>query len=122
VLKRIKTSGGREKFRLLAKSPIEGLNKYLGTRERIKLDTPLRVRKGNIVALVVPNWAPVFATRQKASSNSWRASRQPGKCGAGSVNQSSPQLKLNSNRVYGCKFSGVRLLYTATLTDAPPGE
>lgn len=122
VLKKIKTSSGKEKFRLLRKGPVEGLNKYLGTKERIKLATPLKVRKGNFVALAVPTWAPVFAPGQSAASNRWRASRQPGKCGANSVDQSAPQLKLDSNRFYGCKFSGERLLYTATLAEVPAGE
>lgn len=119
ILKKIRTSGGKEKFRLLRKSPVEGLNRYLGTKERIKLAKPLRVRKGNFVAIAIPTWAPIFAPGQTPADNRWRASRQPGKCGAGSVDQSSPQLKVDSNRFYACKFTGERLLYTATLTNAP---
>lgn len=115
VLRKVRDSAGREKFKLLRRSPVEGLSKYLGTRERIKLSSPLRVRKRNFVALSVPTWAPVFAPTQNRGSNRWRASRQPRKCGAGSVNQSSPQLKPNSSRLYGCRFTGSRLLYTATL-------
>lgn len=117
VLKKIKTPEGREKFQLLRKSPVEGLSQELGTTTRFKLDRPLNARAGNFVALSVPTWAPVFALGLDSATNKWRASRQPGKCTAASVDSSAPQLKVNSKRFYGCTFQGSRLLYTVTLTN-----
>lgn len=116
VLRKIKTPKGEEKFKLVSKSPVEPLTQELGTKATFKLDSPLKVRKGSFISLAVPTWAPVFATGQDAESNRWRSSRQPGKCGAGSVSKSSPQLKVGSKRFYACKFRGERLLYTVTLS------
>ena len=117
ILKKVKTPQGNEKFQLLRKSPVEGLSKELGTVATFKLNKPLTARAGNYVALAVPTWAPVFALGQSAAQNKWRASRQPGMCTAASIDQSSPQLKVDTKRFYGCTFSGSRLLYTATLTN-----
>lgn len=117
VLKKFKTSGGKDKFRLLRKSPVEGLSQELGTTARFRLDKALNVRKGNFVALSVPTWAPVFALGLNSDSNRWRASRQPGKCSSAFIDQAAPQLKVDSRRFYGCTFRGSRLLYTATITN-----
>ena len=122
VLKKFKTSTGSEKFRLLRKSPTEGLSQELGTTAVFRLDKPLNVMKGNFVALAVPTWAPAFALGQSTDSNRWRASRQPNKCSAAFIDVASPQLKVDSRRFYGCTFRGSRLLYTATVTNAVTGS
>ena len=116
VLKKFQTSDGQEKFRLLRKSPVEGLSQELGTTAQFRLDKPLNVMKGNYVALAVPTWAPVFALGLNTDSNRWRASRQPGKCSSAFIDEAAPQLKVDSRRFYGCTFRGSRLLYTATVT------
>ena len=116
VLKKFKTSSGKDKFRLLRKSPVEGLSQELGTTARFTLDRPLNVRKGNFIAISVPTWAPIFALGLNSNSNRWRASRQPGKCSSAFIDQAAPQLKVDSRRFYGCTFRGSRLLYTATIT------
>jgi hypothetical protein len=117
VLKKIK-SNGKEKFKLLRKSPVENLGPELGTIATYNLEKKLNVRKGNIVALAVPTWAPAFATGLSSSLNRWRASRPSGKCSTAFVDQASPQLKVDSERVYGCTFGGSRLLYTVTISSS----
>jgi hypothetical protein len=115
VLKKVKVNG-KEKFRLLRKSPVENLGSELGTVATFALSKPLNVRKGNIVALAVPTWAPAFATGLNTGLNRWRASRPGGKCSVAFVDQATSQLKVDSERVYGCTFAGSRLLYTVTIT------
>ena len=84
---------------------------------RFKLGEPLAVRKGNIVALSIPTWAPAFAF-DLSQANAWRASRQPGHCtNATDLRQGKPQQVVGSRRVYGCRYEGARLLYTATLVE-----
>lgn len=114
ILQPIKTKQGT-KFRLQRKSPVEGLNRELGGIATFKLDKPLRIKKGQYVALAVPTWAPAFADGLKSSQYAWRASRQPRKCGAGQIDQSRSQLKVGSKRFYACNFKGSRLLFTAKL-------
>ncbi len=113
VLQRVKTSNGT-KFRLQRKSPVEGLNRELGGIATFKLKQPIRIKKGQFVALAVPTWAPAFAD-SLGSRYAWRGSRQPKKCGPGSIDQSSSQLKVGSKRFYACNFKGSRILFTAKL-------
>ncbi len=113
VLKPVKTKRGT-KFKLRSKSPVEGLNRELGGVATFRLEKPLRIRTGNYVALSVPTWAPAFADGL-GSRYAWRASRQPGKCGPGSIDQARSQLKVGSTRLYACNFKSSRLLFTAKL-------
>ena len=115
VLKKIRTASGQTKFKLRKKSPIENLGPELGTVATFKLESPLGVQKGNVVALAVPTWAPVFAKGLDPDQNRWRASWQPGRCSGSFIDQARPQLKVGSKRFYGCKFRGSRLLYTVTV-------
>src|SRR5581483_5704210 len=48
-------------YKLLRQSPTVKLNGALGQKEVFTLDKPLRIRKGQIVALTVPTWASNFA-------------------------------------------------------------
>lgn len=117
VLKKIKSADGSERFRLLRKSPVENLGPELGTVATFTLAKPLNVRKGNIVALAVPTWAPAFAAGLDTGLNRWRASRQSGKCSTAFVDRTTSQLKVDSERPYGCTFRGSRLLYTVTISN-----
>ncbi len=112
VVQAVKTKKGTQ-FRLQRKSPVVGLNKYLGKTASFRLDKPLYIKKGQFVTLSVPTWAPAFAAGLPGSQYGWRASRQPRKCAGKYASQSSPQLKVGSKRSYGCNFKGSRLLFTA---------
>ena len=49
------------KYTLVRQSPLEVLNPYFGTTPIFALEHPLTVLKGQVVALTVPTWAPMFA-------------------------------------------------------------
>ena len=117
VLKKVKVDG-KTKYKLRKRSPVQGLNKDMGTIATYKLDKPLPVNKGNYIALTVPSWAPALASVGLSDADySWRASRNPKTCSKPINRQtSSPQTKKNSTRRYGCSFSGAQMLYRATLT------
>ena len=66
---------GRTKYKLLRQSPVVKLSGALGHKELFTLDRPLRVRKGQIVALTVPTWASNFASHISRHGNRWRGSR-----------------------------------------------
>ena len=73
------------------------------------------VRRGNIVALSIPTWAPAFAFNL-SQANAWRASRTPGACmNANDLRQRPPAAGRRPRRTYGCRYKTARLLYTATL-------
>jgi hypothetical protein len=110
---------GHPIFKLKSQSPVEELSPYLGTTTTFALQTPLKVKKGQVVAMTVPTWAPAFAVNL-GRKTSWLASRKRTKCNkAGDIKAGSAQQGLNSRRAYGCVYKTARLLYSATLVARP---
>ncbi len=119
----IKHKKGQRRYRLLRQSPTVTLSGALGQKQLITLDKPLRVKRGQVVALTYPTWAPNFAhSGLSTKRNRWRASRSRGDCAPKSgdsqdikafARNSKPHQKIGSTRGYGCDYTGARLLYWA---------
>ncbi len=121
------TVNGNKRYKLIKRSPVEGLNKYMGKQTWIELNNAIDVRKGQYVALTVPTWATALGARyvmkdgkiEKDSGGnaildddfSWRASRERNNCGTPNFKNSAPQTELGSKFEYGCRFYGGQLLY-----------
>jgi hypothetical protein len=117
IMKQIRA--GHQIDKLKSQSPVEDLSQYLGQTTTFTLDTPLRVKPNNIVALTVPTWAPAFAVNQSADTK-WQASRKRGKCNeTPDILAGTPQDALGSQRAYGCVYNTARLLYSATVVADP---
>jgi hypothetical protein len=117
IMKQIKA--GHPIYKLKAQSPVEDLSAYLGQTTTFTLDTPLRVKPNNVVALTVPTWAPAFAINQAANTK-WQASRKRGKCNnTEDILAGTPQDALGSQRTYACTYNTARLLYSATVVADP---
>jgi len=114
ILRRIpKTNPPR--YNLRRQGSVKVLSPYLG--QTVRFGANLRVRKGDIVGLTVPTWAPAFA-QDLSSRDVWRASRAPGKCtNATDIRKGEPQERVNRRATYGCRYRTARLLYTATLVE-----
>ncbi|HEX6782970.1 MAG TPA: hypothetical protein VF125_13220 [Solirubrobacterales bacterium] len=107
------------KYKLVRQGPIETLDPYFGSTPVFALDHPLTVLKGQIVALTIPTWAPMFAFNV-ADDNTWRGSRLPEHCIAEKdIQGGHPQQGVGKIKTYGCYYSRARLLYTATLVKKP---
>jgi hypothetical protein len=111
-------SQGHHKYKLVKESPAVDLNSSLGQKEIFTLNKPLRVRKGQVIALTTPTWASNFAVPVKSSENQWLASRPKSRCLVDrdhpeNIKASRPQQKVGSTRPYGCVYKGARLLYWA---------
>jgi hypothetical protein len=107
------------KYKLVRQSPIEILNPYFGSTPVFALDHPLTVLKGQVVALTIPTWAPMFAVNVSAE-NTWRGSRLPDHCSSREdIQGGHPQQGVGKTKTYGCYYSNARLLYTATLVKKP---
>jgi hypothetical protein len=121
VLKPIMSSirAGKPIYKLKSESPVEDLSNFLGQTTTFTLDTPLRVKPNNVVALTVPTWAPAFAINQSADTK-WQASRKKGHCNdTADILAGTPQEELGSQRSYGCTYNTARLLYSATVVADP---
>jgi hypothetical protein len=128
VLKPIqkKIKQGKPIYKLKSQSPIERLQSFFGTTTTFTLQSPLRVKPGQVVAISVPTWAPALALSQGGSSV-WAASRKKQRC-ATSGNQERDladvlagrsQETVGADRAYGCVYKTARILYSATVVKDP---
>jgi hypothetical protein len=107
------------RYTLVRQSPTEILNPYFGGTVIFALDHPLAVLRGQVVALTVPTWAPMFAFNV-GGNNTWRGSRKPKRCTSKSdIQEGHPQQVVGKTKPYGCYYSDARLLYTATVVKKP---
>jgi hypothetical protein len=102
----------KQNYKLRGQGPVSKLSSDLGGRQLFTLNKPLRIRKGDELAITVPTWASAFATGLAAQKNRWRSSRAPGKCNRDTdIQAGRPQTKVGSTRTYGCDYNTARLLY-----------
>jgi hypothetical protein len=104
------------KYKLLRQSPTAKLDQAFGELHYITLNKPLKIKKGQIVALTVPTWIPALGAANDKTT-SWRASTGAKKCVRGNnarqrAIDARPQTKVGSSRSYGCIYNA-RLLYWA---------
>lgn len=105
----------RREFEVVATTGIFKLQPYFGTTVQFPLKTTLSVRKGDVIALTVPTWAPVLAVNLP-QENGWRASR-PDNCR--DLLTQSAQMTVGSSTQYKCLYQTARVTYTASLVATP---
>jgi hypothetical protein len=103
-------------YKLIASSPMVKLQKYFGKTAQFPLERTIAVKKGDIVALTVPTWAPALALGF-GKDTSWRASREKKQCS--STSSQSTQTSIGSAVQYYCLYQTARLTYSATLISTP---
>jgi|SRR5271154_354492 len=103
-------------YQLIAQSPLVKLQPYFGKTAQFPLETTIPVKKGDVVALTVPSWAPALALGF-GSDTSWRASRPKGGCTTTGVQTS--DTTVGSAVQYYCLYQTARLTYSATLISTP---
>jgi hypothetical protein len=102
-------------YKLVAQSPTVQLAPYFGKTAQFPLTTTIQVKKGDVIALAVPTWAPALALGF-TNETSWRASRPRAQCSSTSA-QSAQQL--GTAVQYYCLYRQARLTYSATLISTP---
>lgn len=108
--------GRRLYGRVTGQSPVEKLAPYFGQTVQFPLGRALNVKKGYIVALSVPTWAPALAVGF-GNDTSWRATRPAGKCET--TDQQTAQLQPGTLTRFRCLYRTARLTYTATFISEP---
>jgi hypothetical protein len=103
-------------YRLVAQSPVVKLQPYFGGYAQFPLESTLKVKKGDVVALTVPTWAPALALGFK-NDTSWRASRGKSQCS--STSTQTADTRIGAAVQYYCLYLTARLTYSATLISTP---
>jgi hypothetical protein len=106
----------KRRHRLTGQSEVFDLEPYFGSRPTFALRRPLTVKRGYVIALTVPTWAPAFAVGL-GRDEAWRSSRDPSRCD--DVQQAAAQEARGSIRRYSCFYRTARLLYTAVVITTP---
>lgn len=101
--------------RVVSQSPLQRLTPYLGQTVQFPLGRSLNVKKGYVIALTVPTWAPAL-TQLLTDQSSWRASRSKGECDE--TGRQTAQMALKDVAQYRCLYKA-RLTYSATLVTRP---
>jgi hypothetical protein len=114
-------SGDRYFGRVLAQGTFQTLTPYFGQTVQFPLAASLAVKKGSIIALSVPTWAPALGLGL-TRDNVWRASRDVDACD--DTQTQSAQIDINDLGRYKCFYRTARIAYSATLitTPVPPKE
>ena len=101
--------------RVVSQSPVQSLTPFLGQVVQFPLSRALNVKKGYVIALTVPTWAPAL-TQLLTDQSSWRASRGKGDCD--DTGTQTAQMALKAVAQYRCLYKA-RLSYSATLITRP---
>src|SRR4051794_37346849 len=101
--------------RTITQTPVQLLAPYFGQTVQFPLGRALNVKKGYVIALTVPTWAPAL-TPLLTDHSSWRASRAKDKCH--DTETQTAQMALDTVTQYRCLYEA-RLIYSATLVTRP---
>jgi hypothetical protein len=99
-----------------ASGPLVSLEPYFGSTAQFPLAESIAVKKGDLMALTVPTWAPALQVGL-GGDTSWRAARGRNKC-KDTATQTA-QLNVGDKAQYFCLYRTARLTYTATLITTP---
>jgi hypothetical protein len=105
----------KRSYEVVATTGIFKIQPFFGTTVQFPLKATLPARKGDLVALTVPTWAPVL-TVNLPQENGWRASRA-GDCGNLAIQTA--QTTLGNSTQYKCLYQTARVTYSATLITTP---
>jgi len=108
-------AGSKLRFRTVAQGEPQKLEPYFGQTVEFALDKSIPVKKGYIIGLTIPTWAPALAVNL-GTDTSWRASRQKGSC---EDTQTRTSQQVNGLAQFYCLYKGARLTYSARVIADP---
>ncbi len=108
--------GNKLYARILAQGDEQKLEPYFGQTVQFALEKSIPVKKGNVIGLSVPTWAPALAINQPGTS-SYRTTQKKGGCDD-FVTQTA-QTGVNNIARFFCLYRTARITYTATIVSDP---
>ncbi len=109
--------GKNRRYTVVAQSPVQELQPYLGTVVQFPLTTPLKVVRGERIGLSVPTWAPVLDYKLSSKQFAYRQSRRAN-CSR-PPNSEQAQQTVGAVTSYTCNYRGTRVEYSATEITTP---
>jgi hypothetical protein len=106
-----------QRYRLHNQSEVFELNRFFGKKAWFTLKRRMHVRKGQVIALTLPTWAPVLATDLRGKER-WRSSRNRERCE--NVERQAARQDVGKLRDYRCLHTTARLLFTALVIHKTP--
>lgn len=107
----------------VAASTVKQLDPYFGGEVTFALPQSFAVRKGDVIGLSVPSWAPILVQGYDAKT-SWRASRPAGRCGGTTDERKrdyyvDTTLAAGKSGTFNCLYKAERMAYSATFVPDP---
>jgi hypothetical protein len=102
---------------VVAESPLENLQPYLGYVVQFPLKTAIPVTKGEALALTVPTWAPILSYNLSPTYYAYRQSRTFNCTKPGA--QQNAQMTVGTTTKYGCNYPGTRAEYAGIERTSP---
>jgi hypothetical protein len=109
-------TGPKRRHTTVGQGEVQPLEPFFGTTAQFPLTRSIAVRKGWLVALTVPTWAPALAVGLD-NHTTWRASRSRGHCE--DTQLQTAQVRLNQLTQYACLYRTAQLTFSATLVTNP---
>ncbi|MBI5104202.1 MAG: hypothetical protein HZB46_04315 [Solirubrobacterales bacterium] len=101
--------------RVVAQGPLMDLEPYFGQTVEFPLERSIEVKKGYVIAVTVPTWAPALAVNL-GGDTSWRAARKKGEC---EDTQAQTAQEANAVAQFYCLYRTARLVYSARVISTP---
>lgn len=105
-------------FHQVGVSETFSLDKWFGQTVQFPLAQTLPLRRGDVIGLTVPTWAPVLAVQQ-GNSSAWRASRRTNQCAPANVFTQTALTVAPKFARFACVYQTARLTFGATIIATP---
>lgn len=109
---------GKSRYRVVQKGALVDVSDYLGTTPTFALEQSLPVKKGQVIGLTIPTWAPILQLGM-GSDTSWRSSRPLKETVAGNFSRQRALVGETTDAGFGALYQRARLAYSAYIVPTP---
>lgn len=109
---------GKSMFKVVQKGPLLDMTKYLGTTPTFALPTALPIKKGQVIGITVPTWAPVIQLGLGADT-SWRSTRPLKEAVQDKFSEQRALVGSTTTGSFAALYQRARLAYSATFVPTP---
>lgn len=109
---------GKSSFKVVQKGPLIDVTSYLGTTPTFALPAALPIKKGQILGLTVPTWAPVIQLGLGADT-SWRSTRPLKEAVGENFASQRALVGTATTGSFAALYQRARLTYSATFVPTP---